>query len=692
MAGEPLTHDLVQQIYARSKVQKVFNLYGPSEDTTYSTYALIEEGAQSEPTIGRPIANTQAYILDQALQPVPIGVAGELHLGGAGLARGYLNRAELTAEKFITNPFGQGRLYKTGDLCRYLPDGNIEFLGRMDHQVKIRGFRIELGEIAAGLRQHLNVREVAVLAQEDTAGDKRLVAYMVPAQEAVPTVGELRRFLQEKLPNYMVPSAFVFLEKLPLTPNGKVDRRALPTPDLSHIELESEYAAPRSPIEEVLAGMWRDLLKVPQVGIHDNLFDLGGHSLLATQVISRIRDTFHIELPLRTLFETPTVATLAERLESARRTEPEMARLTRQSAPRNGALSLSFAQQRLWFLDQLEPESTVYNIPSAFHLNGALNVRALEQSLQEIVRRHEVLRTTFSMKAGRPIQLIVPNITLVLPVVDLFQLPEKEREAEARRLAAEEAQRSFDLSKGPLLRASLLKLGEAEHILLLTVHHIASDGWSMAVLFQELSALYKAFSAGQPSPLPELPIQYADYAIWQREWLQGEVLERQLGYWKTQLEGAPPVSELPLDRPRPVAQTYCGARLAVAFSQSLSDKLRALSRQESVTLFMTLLAAFKMLLYRQSGQDDIIVGSPIAGRQPYRDGGTHRLLSQQFGLTHRFVGQPYFWSASLARTPGSFGCLCKSRSSLRKVVRRAPTGARPQSATSLPTLFQHAYR
>jgi amino acid adenylation domain-containing protein len=617
LAGEALPQRVVDLLYQQETIQEVFNLYGPSEDTVYSTYALVKRDSQKTPPIGRPISNTQTYILDVYQQPVPIGVSGELHLGGAGLARGYLNRPELTEEKFISHPFNNepgARLYKTGDLVRYLADGNIEFLGRIDHQVKVRGNRIELGEIESILGQHPNVREVVVTAREEVPGDKRLFAYIVPNQEQATTPRDLRRFLKAKLPDYMMPSAFVLLDKLPRTPNGKVDRRALPVPDKARPELEETFVAPRTPVEEVLVGIWAEVLGLDKVGVQDNFFELGGHSLLATQVISRVRDAFSVELSLYSLFEAPTISSLGEKIEVARRDGLGLQAPPILPRTRNENLPLSFAQQRLWFLDQLVPDAPIYNIPLAYRVTGELNVAALEQSLSEIVRRHEALRTTFTAVDGQPIQVIAPEIGLRLPVVNLRVIAETEREKEVQRLATQQAQQPFDLTTGPLLRVQLLHLDEAEHVLLLTMHHIASDGWSLGVLMRELAVLYEAFSTEKPASLPELPIQYADFALWQREWLSGAVLDSQLAYWKQQLGGELPVLELPTDRPRPPVQTYRGAKQSFELSKDLTDALKALSRREGVTLFMTLLAVFKTLLYRYTGQEDVVVGSPIANR------------------------------------------------------------------------------
>jgi len=624
--GEALPRELADQLLDR--VASVWNMYGPTETTIWSAAYPVEPEDDFVPIAG-PIANTQLYLLDPHLQLVPVGVPAELVIGGAGLARGYLNRPDLTAEKFIPDPFGpttdgrpptaesstfsgqpsavSGRLYKTGDLARYLPDGRIEFLGRIDHQVKIRGFRIELGEIEAILNQHPAVQTAVVLAQ---GAQQRLVAYLLTHSGQAPSTRELRSYLAERLPDYMLPSVFIPLEALPLTPNGKVDRRALPMPDTTQPRVEG-YTSPRNPTEAAIAAIWAEVLGLEQVGVHDNFFELGGHSLLATQVISRLRNTFQLELPLRTLFEAPTVAGLAERLEMVR-IHSSLSAIAPVS--RDRPLPLSFAQQRLWFLDQLEPDSPVYNLPSAVRLRGAFDGEALQQALETIVARHEALRTTFIATEGDPLQVINNHPSVPLSVIDLSALPECDREAEMLRLATEEARRPFNLTADLMLRATVLRLSLEEHVLLLTLHHIASDAWSTDVLFRELSALYVAFSTETPAPLPELPIQYADFALWQREWLQGEVLATQLAYWKQQLDGELPTLALPLDGPRPRVQTFRSGREILKVSPDLSQRLKALSQREEATLFMILLAAFKLLLFRYTGQDDIIVGSPIAGR------------------------------------------------------------------------------
>ena len=613
-SGETLSRELIQRFQERLPQSILLNLYGSSEVSADSTWYDTKQG-KSLPCvpIGRPIGNTQIYLLDRHLQPVPIGVPGELYIGGAGLAQGYLNRPKLTAEKFIPNPFSNepgARLYKTEDLARYLPDGNLEFLGRIDHQVNIRGFRIELGEIEAVLGQHPAVQQAVVVVWEDALDDARLVAYVVPQQEPPPTSSALRSFLQQKLPEHIVPSAFVLLAALPLTPNGKLDRRALPTPDWTRPALADAFVAPRNKLEQGIAEMWQTLLGIEPIGIHDNFFELGGHSLLAIQVISRLRQTFQVELPVHSVFEAPTVAKLAEHLETIRRAiqlPPILPVVRAREMP------LSFAQQRLWFLDQLEPGNPAYHIPLAYRVTGRLNVVTLERSLGEIVRRHEILRTTFSVRSGQPVQVIAPDLAMLLPVVDLRDLSETQREAETQRLATAEARQSFDLTRGPLVRVKLLRLAAAEHIFLLTMHHMISDIWSIGIFLRELSVLYAAFAAGKPSPLPELPIQYADFACWERQWLQGEVLEAHRAYWKPQLAHMP-VLRLPTNWPRPAVPSFRGATQSLSLPAALSAALKILSQQEGVTLFMTLLAAFQALLHRYTGHGDISVWSPVANR------------------------------------------------------------------------------
>lgn len=618
VAGETCPRELVARHHAHLSQTQLFNEYGPTEGTVWSSvYQSPGPDGSSVVPIGRSIATMQIYLLDARLQPVPIGIPGELHIAGVGLTRGYHNRPELTAEKFIPNPFSEelgGRLYRTGDVARYGPDGNIEFIGRLDQQVKLRGYRIELGEIETRLIEHPAIEDVVVLARESNSGDKQLVAYVV-AKGTAPESASLREFLKTRLPEYMLPSAFVFLKAFPLTPNGKVDRKALPEPDLAG-RLATQFVAPRTATEEILVGLWSEVLKVPQVGVHDNFFDLGGHSLLATQVMSRLPKLLRVELPLRTLFEAPTVAQLAGVVETrtGRAYEKEADSIPLLPVKRGGSLPLSFAQQRLWVLAQLEPHGTAYNIPIALRVLGALNLPVLEQSINEVVHRHEMLRTTFGAVEGKAIQIPASSLKVPLPVIDLQHLSFVEREAAVLRLATAEAQRVFELEYGPMLRMSLLQLGQDEHILLVTLHHIVSDAWSAHVLVREVTALYTAFAAGRPSPLQPLTIQYADFAAWQRQWLSGDVLEKELRYWKDRLKGDLPVLALPTDHLRPAVQTFNGASISHKVSSALMLRIKELSRTEGVTLFMTLLAAWYLLLNRYTGQNDILVGSPIANR------------------------------------------------------------------------------
>ena len=633
------------EVVARWAVRhRFFNAYGPAETTVTATF--IECRADGgRPPIGRPIANVKVYVLDAALQPVSIGVSGELYIGGVGLARGYLNRPALTAEKFVPNPFSRepgSRLYRTGDVVSWLPDGTLEFLGRIDDQVKIRGFRIELGEVEAVLQQHPAVREAVVLAREDVPGDRRLVAYLTLHEDRPAEVRELRGHMKEKLPHYMVPAAFVVLPTMPLTPNAKIDRRALPAPEGPRPGGDADLVAPRTAIEEVLAGIWADVLGLERVGIHDSFFELGGHSLMVTQVMSRLPASFGVELPLRAVFEAPTVAALAERIEVARHVDAKVHAPPLRRVPRQGDVPLSFAQQRLWFLDQLEPNSVSYSIPLLARLSGPLEVAAFEQSLLNLVRRHEALRTLFPAARGRPRQITLEEASVDLPIVDLRAIPPDAQDAEIRRRAEEEFQRPFDLARGPLLRLSLLQLAEQEHVLLLNVHHIIFDGWSGGILLRELSALYAAARAGAPSSLPELPLQYIDFAVWQRQWLEGERRDAQLAYWKQQLAGAPALLDLPTDRPRPVLQSFRGAAQFFQLPAGLTRELTALAQRAGVTRFMLLLAAFQVLLARHAGAEEVSVGSPVAGRVRPELEGMIGLFVNTLVLRTSLAGDPSF--------------------------------------------------
>ena len=609
-AGEVLTNGLVKR-WAQER--QLINAYGPTEATVCATLHECQAEEAGDPPIGRPIANTRVYILDAQGEPVPVGVAGELYIGGAGVARGYLNRPELTAEKFLPDPFAGepgARMYRTGDLGRWLSDGNIEFLGRNDHQVKIRGFRIELGEIEARLSEHPGVREAVVMAREDASGDKRLVAYYTsdPEQDA-PGAEQLRLHLSAVLPEYMVPAAYVRLEGLPLTPNGKLDRRALPAPEQDAYATRG-YEAPQGETETIVAAIWAEVLKLDRVGRHDNFFELGGHSLLAVRVITRIRKALGVEVAVRDLFAHPALGDLARVVESAARAElPPVT-----SAERVGPVPLSFAQQRLWFLAQMGGISEAYHIPFGFRLRGALDQGALRRALERIVARHEALRTTFAFVEEQPVQRIVPSEESPFLLSEHDLCGHIDSGAELERLVALEAAASFDLEAGPLIRGRLIRLAEEEHALLITMHHIVSDGWSMGVLVKELSALYGAFLRGEADPLPALEIQYADYALWQRRWIEGEILQQQAEYWRSTLGGAPALLELPADHPRPAQQVYAGGFAGLVLDEQLTAGLKALSRKHGATLYMTLLAGWSALLARLSGQQDVVIGSPVANR------------------------------------------------------------------------------
>jgi amino acid adenylation domain-containing protein len=617
LAGEPLKHALAQDVYRQPQVERLYNLYGPSEDTTYTTFSLVEKGGEHAPNIGRPIFNTQIYLLDKHLQPVPTGVAGEIHIAGAGLARGYLNRPELTAEKFIPNHIGDAagaRLYKTGDLARYLPNGELEFLGRLDNQVKLRGFRIELDEIEALLDRHPAVRENAVIIREDVPGDKRIVAYLAVEPDADVSTGHLRDFVRAKLPEHMVPSAFVLLDELPLTPNGKINRRALAALPHKPDEREAGAVAPRSATEELLAGIWSQVLGVERPGVQQNFFELGGHSLLATQVVSRIHDTLNLHLPVRKIFEAPTIAELAAQIEAARSAENGLELPPIRKASHTGVAPLSFAQRRLWFIDQLQPGNPAYNIPVAIRIQGALSSDIMERCLREIISRHEILRTTFEVRNGEAVQAISPDLNFELQVCDLSATPEANRADEALKLAREEARAPFALNVVPLFRIRLLRFSQDDHVLLVNMHHIISDAWSLGILLREVAGLYEAYETGEQPRLPALEVQYSDYAVWQQEWFRGETSDRQLAYWKEKLDGNLPVLNLLTDRPRPATLSQRGASLPLRLNRGLSENLKRFSERQGATLFMTLFGAFNVLLHRYTGQRDIILGTSIAGR------------------------------------------------------------------------------
>jgi amino acid adenylation domain-containing protein len=638
--GEALTRDLADRLVACGK--SVWNLYGPTETTVWSTVAAVEAGAGSVP-IGRPVANTRAYVLDAKFRPVPVGVAGELYLGGLGLARGYHDRPELTAERFLADPHAKepgARMYRTGDLARYRPDGVLECLGRVDNQVKIRGFRIELGEIEAALTAHPSIVAAAVAARDESTGEKRLVGYLV-SRGATATEAELRNWLRDRLPEYMIPSAFVNLDALPLTPNGKVDRNALPDPDPLTVGSSGPIVPPSGPVEEALAAIWSEVLGRSAIGGRENFFDIGGHSLLAAQTLARVRETFGVEVPLKSMFDEPTIAALARHVLDGLRAGAGVTIPPLEAVKREGSIPASFAQQRLWFLDQLDPGSPMYNVPAMVRLTGELDVPALERTIAELVRRHEVLRTSFRSKSGVPEQVIAETVPLELPVEELSGEDEAARESAAQRQAIAEAWRPFDLARGPLLRARLIKIAPDHHLLTVVMHHTVSDGWSIGVLIVEAGRIYDAFSKGQPSPLPELTVQYADYAVWQRGWLKGEVLDAQLAYWRESLAGLPAL-EIPTDHPRPIAPSGRGGQRSQDWPNALTDALKTVGRAEGATLFMTLLAGFEAVLHRHGGQVDFAIGTPVAGRTTSQTEGMIGFFANTLTLRADLSGDPSF--------------------------------------------------
>ncbi|MDU9026065.1 amino acid adenylation domain-containing protein, partial [Pseudomonas corrugata] len=614
-SGEALPRALQRRFERQLADVELHNLYGPTEAAIDVTawHCRPSDPGESVP-IGKPIANIQMHVLDARGRPQPLGIAGEIHIGGIGVARGYLNLPQLSAKSFIADPFSKApnaRLYKTGDLGRWLANGALEYLGRNDFQVKIRGLRIEIGEVEAALALCPGVREVVVIAREDHPGQpesKRLVAYV--CGEPVPAE-QLRNALLKHLPEYMVPSAFVHLDALPLTANGKLDRRALPEPGLEALASKA-YEAPQGDTEVAIAEIWKNLLHLDQVGRHDGFLELGGHSLLTVQLQARLHQDLGAEIDLRTLFAQTSLSELAQHVEQAGQSRLQAIAVVSREQP----LPLSLAQQRLWFLDQLDHAASVaYHMPAALHLGGSLDRNALQRALDRIVARHESLRTTFERQDGEVRQRFAPaDIGFSLVEHDLQTLAPEARQPAVERLSQEEARAAFDLSSGPLIRGRLLRLAEDEHILLVTQHHIVSDGWSVAVLIGEFNALYAAFSQDREDPLPPLSLQYADYAAWQQQHLQGERLQAQTQFWKEHLTGAPALLELPADHPRPQVQSYQGAALALQLPAPLSARLRRFSQQRGLTPFMTLLGAWSILLSRLSNQSEVVVGTPVANR------------------------------------------------------------------------------
>ncbi|MFJ2774001.1 amino acid adenylation domain-containing protein [Streptomyces sp. NPDC087300] len=606
VGGEALPAELARRL--AESCASAINVYGPTEATIWASAAPLAPALTGAPPIGVPLANTRMYVLDAGLRPVPPGVPGELYIAGAQLARGYLGRAALTAERFTADPFGAPgeRMYRTGDLARWRGDGQLDYLGRTDHQVKLRGFRIELGEIEAALGRHPGIAKAAALVREDHPGDQLLVAYAVPEDGAALTLADVRERLAAFLPDYMIPSALVSLDAMPLTPNGKLDRTALPAPDHSG---RAAGRAPRTPQEEILCTLFGEVLGVDGVGIDDDFFALGGHSLRATRLVSRVRDVLGLELAVRGLFETPTVAGLVAALGRADR-----ARAALRARPRPERLPLSYAQRRLWFLHHLEGPSAAYNIPTALRLKGALDEDALRAALADVVARHESLRTVFAEDTEGPHQVVRAADT-ARPGLDVSDTTE----ADLPRALREAAGHCFDITAELPLHAHLFRLAPDEHALLLLVHHIAGDGWSMAPLGRDLTTAYAARARGAAPGWTPLPVQYADYALWQREVLGDESdadspLARQIAYWSEQLAALPEQLELPTDRPRPAVSGNQGDRVTFTVPGELYERLGALARTSRTSVFMVTQAALATLLSRLGAGTDIPIGTPIAGR------------------------------------------------------------------------------
>jgi amino acid adenylation domain-containing protein len=614
VGGERLTRELMEKITAEEVGCEVVNHYAPSETTCGSLTLRMSrfdwrhwQGASMP--LGRPIANTRLYVLDVAGEPVPVGAIGELYIAGDGVSAGYVGDPQRTKERFLPDRFVAGStMYRSGDVVRYVADGNIEFLERIDDQVKIRGFRVELGEVQAALEAHGGVKQSVVLARDGDHG-KRVLGWVVAREGVALTETELREHVKLRLPEYMVPTRVVVLAKMPLTQNGKIDRQGLPEP-----EALQQQTKPRTAMEEMVAAVWREVLEDEQIGVEQNFFEIGGHSLLATQIIARLRERLDVAIPVRMLFDHPTIAALANEMEHIQRENVGLAPPPIRLVPRNGALPLSLAQEGIWVHDQFEPHNPLYNIPRAWRLKGPLQVAALQRSLNEIVRRHESQRTTFAIQGERPVQVIAKSLHIPIARYDLTSLPAEDRKDAGRRIIEDEAIRPFDLERGPLVRAHLIGFSDDDHVFLMVLHHIISDAWSAGVFFRELKALYEAFLSGAESPLPTVRIQYGDYAVHERQWLQGEVLEKHAAYWRQELAGAPPLLELPTDRPRFGARSFRGSLETMRLSPDVAQSVKQLSRLEGTTPFTVLMSAFQTLLWRHSGQSQIVVGTDFANR------------------------------------------------------------------------------
>jgi amino acid adenylation domain-containing protein len=641
VCGEPCPAKLVAE-WGRGR--RFCNVYGPTETSVWTSTGICVD-PKTKPTIGRPIENIEYHILDANLTPVPATAIGDLYIGGVGLARGYFKAPALTAERFIPNPFATvpgERMYHTGDLVRRLPNGEIDIIGRSDQQVKVRGFRIELGEIETALNQHPSVQESVVVVREDQPNQRRLVGYVVLKSLPRITGRDLRSYLKSKLPDYMVPAVFVEMVEFPLSPNGKTDRRALPAPGVVQTEVDEDFVAPRNALEEVVAGVWSELLGVDRVGVYEDLFELGAHSISLTRAAARLRERFNVEVPLQCFFDSPTVAGVAAALETSLAQAQQFGVKPIKRVSRESDLPLSFSQERVLFLHQLYGPNKAYNTQATLRFTGKLDVDALERSLNEVIRRHEIFRTTFIEKEGRAIQLIHEEDKRQLPVIDLSSFGSTEREERLEQLLHEEFNRTFAVEKLPLIRWTLFRLAPQEHVLAQVEHHFLHDGWSFTVLVRELLQIYQAFSQGLPSPLPELPVQFADFAIWQREFMQGRVAENQLAYWKTKLTNAPSLLALLTDFPRPPVASFRGNSLRLELPAPLSRLVKEFSRRSDRTLFMTMFAAFVALLHRYTNQEDFCIGTGLANRRLKETESLLGMIINTVALRADLSGDPSF--------------------------------------------------
>ncbi|GCE07387.1 non-ribosomal peptide synthetase [Dictyobacter aurantiacus] len=646
--GEAVPRALPPRLLARVAVD-FYQFYGPTEAAVSVTSwkYKADSGLQNLP-IGKAMPGMETYVLDDEMRRVPVGVAGELYLGGVeGLAYGYFERPQLTAERFVPHPYSThpgARLYRTGDLARYLPDGNLEFLGRVDHQVKVRGIRIETEEIEAALDRLPEVGGAVVLVREDRPGDKRLVAYLIASatlRGSEPlTARQLRQALQTELPQTMIPAAFVWLDAFPLTPNSKIDRRALPAPRWELLDDLNEQQQPATPTERALAEAWCEAFGLPQVSREANFFELGGHSLLATQLISRVRHHLKVNLPVRALFEEPTLAALAARIEALAQEEQRSRRPALRAQGQKGEAPLAYEQEQLWFLAQFDPLSPAYNTTLLLQLEGPLQLEALRDSLNDLLARHESLRTSFHERDGQPFQVVEPALTLELPLLDLSERDEQARRLGYEQACQQEANTPFDLRQAPLLRVRLVRMAPERHTLLLTTHHLIFDGLSQEIFFRELRALYLARTTGAGEPLAPLSVQYSDYARWQRGWLQGEALAEELAFWRQEVAGAATFLDLPTSVPRATAAGTSGVTRLFSLAPELTEQLKSFARQEGCTLYMLLLAGLEVLLSRYSRQEDFLLGMPVHTRQQEEAEGLIGMLVNTLVVRADVQGEP----------------------------------------------------